>query len=126
MGVIKYSAPPQTPKPEPRRALPSRPAPNTLAASSPGVGPAISRTEAVAGLASVVKPEGARLLVVGERRRVLGELVVALLVEEGDVEVSSPPARFVDEGEVVRGEVGEDERAVVGHITVRSDSAAEI
>jgi hypothetical protein len=40
--------------------------------------------------------------------------------------VSSPPARFVDEGEVVRGEVGEDEPAVVGHITVRNDSAAEI
>jgi hypothetical protein len=44
---------------------------------------------------------------------VIGELGVALLVEEASaVEASSPSARFADEGEVVRGEVGEDERAV--------------
>jgi hypothetical protein len=43
-----------------------------------------------------------------------GELGVAPLVDEaGDVEVPSQSARFADGRGVVRGEVGEDERAVV-------------
>jgi hypothetical protein len=55
----------------------------------------ISWTEAVASLASVVEAEGARLVAVGERRHVIGELGVALLVEEtSDVE-TSPPVRTV-------------------------------
>jgi hypothetical protein len=87
---------------------------------------AISWTEAVAGLASIVGAEDAGLVAV-RVRHLTGELVVALLVEEAsDVEASSQSARFADEREVVRGEVGEDERAVAGHITVRSDPTANI
>jgi hypothetical protein len=71
--------------------------------------------------------EGARHVTVGERRHVIGELGVALLVEEAsDVEASSPSARFPDQREVVRGEVGEDERAVAGHIAVQSYPIANV
>jgi hypothetical protein len=56
---------------------------------------AISQTEAVARLASVVEAERARLVALGERRHVISELGVALLVEEAsDVEAPSPSARF--------------------------------
>jgi hypothetical protein len=92
-----------------------------LAASSSDLGAAISWTEAVAGLASVVEAEGARLVAVGERRHEIGELGVAVLFEEASqVGASSPSARFADEREVGRGEVGEDERAVAEHIAVQS------
>jgi hypothetical protein len=48
-----------------------------FAASYSGFGRAISWTEGIAGLASVVEAEGAR-----ERRHVTGDLFVALLVED--------------------------------------------
>jgi hypothetical protein len=85
---------------------------------------AISWTKAVAGLDLIVEAEGARLVAVAEIRRVIGGLGVALPVEEvSDVEGSSP---FTDGGEVLRGEVGEDERAVVGHVAVQSYPVANV
>jgi hypothetical protein len=51
---------------------------------------AISWTEAVANLASVVEAEGARLVGTGARRSVIGDLAIALLVEEvSNAEASS-------------------------------------
>ena len=83
---------------------------------------AISWTEAVTGLASVVEAEDARLVAVRVRRDAIGELGVALLVDEAsDVEASSQSARFPDQREVVRGEVGEDERAVAGQTPLPSE-----
>jgi hypothetical protein len=91
------------------------------------LGAAISWTKAVAGLASVVKAEGARVVAVGERRKVISELGIVLFAKEAsDVEGSSPSTRIRDGREILRGEVGEDQRAVIGHIAVRSYSIAEI
>jgi hypothetical protein len=58
---------------------------------------------------------------------VISELGVALLVDKGsDVKACSLPARFAGESEVVRGEVGEEKRAVAGHIAVQSHPTANI
>ena len=88
---------------------------------------AISWTKAVAGLASVVEAEGARGVAVAERRQVISELGVALFAKEAsDVEGSSPSARIRDRREILRGDVGEDQRAVVGHIAVQSLPIANV
>jgi hypothetical protein len=75
----------------------------------------------------VVEAEGARGIAVAETRRVIGELGVALLVEEAnDVEASSPSARFADERKVARGDIGENERATAGHLAVQSYPMANV
>jgi hypothetical protein len=103
------------------RAAPRADAVESLAALSSNLGAANSWTKAVTGLASIVEGEGTRLVAVGERWRAIGELGVALLVEEAsEVEASSRSAGFADEREVVRGNIGEDERAVAGHLAVQS------
>jgi hypothetical protein len=75
----------------------------------------------------VVETEGARVIAVAETRRVIGGLGVALLIEEvSDVEAFSRSARFADKREVVRGDIGEDERAVAEHLAVQSYSMANV